>query len=168
MEGKNSLGSAGFTRCDLVGLAAALGGCFVAAAAGSVATSSSVGGWYRTLVKPPWTPPDWVFGPVWTILYAAMGVAVWLVWRSRTAVRERALALFGVQLALNVAWSWLFFGLRRIDLALVEIAALWVTIAMTTIAFARARAAAAWLLLPYLAWVSFAAVLNAALLRLNP
>lgn len=156
------------SRRDLAGLVAALGLCFAAAAAGSVATASSVGGWYATLAKPAWTPPGWVFGPVWTVLYAAMGVAAWLVWRSATAVRDRALTLFAVQLALNVAWSWLFFGLRRIDLALVEILVLWAAIAATTAAFARARAGAAWLLVPYLAWVSFAAVLNAALLRLNP
>ena len=155
------------TRREILALATSLAVCFAAAAVGSVATASSVGSWYRTLVKPPWTPPDWVFGPVWTLLYAAMGVAAWLVWRSTTAVRERALTLFGVQLGLNVAWSWLFFGLRRIDLALVDIAALWVAIALTIRAFARARSAAAWLLVPYLAWVSFAAVLNAALLQLN-
>ncbi len=155
------------TRREILALATCLATCFAAAAVGSVATSSSVGGWYRTLVKPPWTPPDWVFGPVWTLLYAAMGVAAWLVWRSTTAVRGRALALFGVQLALNAAWSWWFFGLRRIDWALVEILALWVAIALTIAAFARARPAAAWLMVPYLAWVSFAAVLNAALLRLN-
>lgn len=151
----------------VIALVVAIGLCFAAAAVGSVATSFSVGGWYQTLAKPPWTPPDWVFGPVWTVLYAAMGVAAWLVWRTVTPVRERALALFGVQLLFNVAWSWLFFAFRRIDLALVGIVLLWMAIALTIAAFARARRAAAWLLVPYLAWVSFAAVLNAALLRLN-
>ncbi len=154
-------------RREVAALATCLAVCFAAAAAGSVATASSVGGWYQTLAKPPWTPPDWVFGPVWTTLYAAMGVAAWLVWRSTTAVRGRALALFGVQLALNVAWSWLFFGLRRIDLAFAQILVLYLAIALTVVAFARARIAAAWLLVPYLAWVSFAAVLNAAILRGN-
>jgi tryptophan-rich sensory protein len=97
-----------------------------------------------------------------------MGVAAWLVWRSTATVRKRALALVAVQLGLNVAWSRLFFALRRIDLALVEMAALWVAIALILMAFAGASSAAAWLLAPYLAWVSFAAVLNAVLLRLNP
>ncbi len=155
-------------RREGVALAACLAVGFAAAALGSVATASSVGGWYRSLVKPPWTPPDWVFGPVWTLLNAAMGVAAWLVWRSTATVRKRALALFAVQLGLNVAWSRLFFALRRIDLALVEMAALWVAIALILMAFAGASSAAAWLLAPYLAWVSFAAVLNAVLLRLNP
>lgn len=162
------MSGSGFSRRDLAGLVAAAGLCFAAAAAGSVATAASVGDWYPTLIKPAWTPPGWVFGPVWTVLYAAMAVAAWLVWRSSTAVRESALMLFALQLALNVAWSWLFFGFKRIDLALVEILVLWAAIAVTIAAFARARVAAAWLLMPYLAWVSFAAVLNAALLGLNP
>lgn len=155
------------TPREVIALVVAIGLCFAAAAVGSVATSFSVGGWYQTLAKPPWTPPNWVFGPVWTVLYAAMGVAAWLVWRTVTPVRQRALALFGLQLMLNVAWSWLFFAFRRIDLALVGIVLLWMAIALTIAAFARARRAASWLLVPYLAWVSFAAVLNAALLRLN-
>jgi translocator protein len=141
---------------------------FAAAALGSVATSSSVRDWYVALEKPSWNPPAWLFGPVWTTLYVMMAVAAWSVWRERGWRGARgALALFGVQLGLNSLWSVLFFGLRAPGLALVEILLMWGAILATLVAFWRVRPLAGALLVPYLAWVSFAAVLNAVLWRLN-
>jgi len=142
--------------------------CFAAAGLGGWATSTSVGTWYQTLRRPTWNPPDWLFGPVWTLLYLAMAVALWLVLQRVPWPQCRAaVGLFALQLALNVAWSALFFGLRRPDLAAAEVLLLWVAIAATMVAFARLAPAAGWLLLPYLAWVSFASALNIAVWRLN-
>lgn len=142
--------------------------CFGAAAAGGAATYPNVEGWYRLLAKPSWTPPDWLFGPVWTALYASMAVAAWLVWRRRGLAGARgAWALFAVQLALNVGWSWLFFGLRSPGLALLEIVVLLVAIAATLAAFWRRSLAAGLLLVPYLGWVGFAALLNFAIWMMN-
>lgn len=139
--------------------------CFGAAAVGSFFMP---GAWYTSLSKPSWNPPGWVFGPVWTVLYAAMAVGAWLVWRrGGWAVQPRALGLFCVQLALNAAWSPVFFGMQRIGLALVVMMLLWVAIAATMVEFFRVSRGAGWLLVPYLAWVSFAAVLNFTLWRLN-
>jgi translocator protein len=126
------------------------------------------GAWYQALEKPAWTPPSWLFGPVWTVLYAMMGVAAWLVWRERGfSGAPTALGLFLLQLVLNAAWSWLFFGLQRPDLAAAEILILWAAIAATIVASWRVRPLAGWLLVPYLLWVSFAAALNVAIWRLN-
>jgi benzodiazapine receptor len=126
------------------------------------------GEWYLTLAKPSFTPPAWIFAPVWTLLYLLMGLAAWLVWqRSGLAGAKLALGLFVVQLVLNAAWSWLFFGEHRIGLALADLAALWLTLAATLLAFWVHRPLAAFLLVPYLAWVSFAALLNFAFWRLN-
>ncbi len=126
------------------------------------------GEWYAALAKPSWNPPAWVFAPVWTFLYICMAVAAWLVWR-RTGLLEGAvpLALWAVQLGLNSVWTWFFFGMHRPDLALVDIAALWLAILYTLILFWRVTTAAGVLFLPYLAWVSFAAALNFALWLLN-
>lgn len=139
--------------------------CFGAAWIGS---QFEPGAWYQELQKPSWNPPAWVFAPVWSLLYLMMAVAGWLVWqeRGRKAVRL-ALALFVLQLALNAAWSWLFFGLNRPDLAFVEIVVLWLAILATAARFWRVRRAAGALLLPYLAWVGFAGVLNWVLWRMN-
>ena len=142
--------------------------CFAAAGLGGVATASSLGDWYACLCKPVWTPPGWIFGPVWTVLYAAMAVAAWLVWaRLGLPAATGALTLFAVQLALNVAWSWLFFGLRNPGVAAIEIVVLWISIALTLLVFRRAVPLAGWLMAPYLAWVTFAAALNVAIWRLN-
>ena len=125
--------------------------------------------WYPTLAKPPFNPPSWVFGPVWTLLYLMMGVAALLVWQKGwelDAVRA-ALLVFAVQLVLNGIWSVLFFGMRSPGLALVEILLLWVAIAATVALFWRVTPVAGMLLLPYLAWVSFAAVLNGSIWFLN-
>jgi translocator protein len=124
--------------------------------------------WYQALQQPPWAPPAWLFGPVWTVLYLMMGTAAWLVWRrGGFAAAAAALTLFLVQLALNAAWSWLFFGLHRPGLAFAEIVLLWMLIAATIVAFRRIHRTAAWLLAPYLLWVTYAAALNFSLWRLN-
>ncbi len=137
---------------------------------GSVATLGAVREWYPTLVQPSFAPPTWVFGPVWTILYVMMGAASWLAWRQGIAKPEvrSALAVYGVQLAFNLAWSWLFFRLRQPFVALIEIVVLLVLIAITARRFAVVSRMAALLMLPYLAWVAFATVLNAGFWWLNP
>lgn len=133
------------------------------------ATAPSIRGWYRTLQRPSWNPPDQVFGPVWTTLYATMGVALRDVARAPGRERARAIAvgLFGLQLALNAGWSWLFFIQHDLALAAVEVACLWLAIAATIAAFGRVRPRAGLLLVPYLGWVSFASVLTLAIWRLN-
>jgi tryptophan-rich sensory protein len=150
---------------DLVGLLVWI---VVSFAPGAVGGRFLPGEWYRALDKPPWTPPGWVFGPAWTLLYLSMGVAAWLVWRERGWQRAALpLAVYGVQLVLNGLWSWLFFGLRRPDLALADIVALWAAIATTIVTFWGVRPLAGAILLPYLAWVSFATALNASIWRRN-
>jgi len=141
--------------------------CFLAAGLGSLFTMASVGGWYTTLVKPSWRPPDWIFGPVWTVLYATMAVAGWLVWRRGGLASVPALRWFAAQLVLNVGWSVVFFGLRMPGLAFAEILALWLAIAATLMTSWRVSRPAGILLIPYLLWVSFATVLNFAIWRLN-
>lgn len=130
-------------------------------------TGLSVGEWYPRLRRPSWAPPNSVFGPVWTALYLSMAVSAWLAWRKLPFHGGRPLALFAVQLLLNGAWSGIFFGLRRPDLAFAEIALLWVAVAATAWSFRRVSRAAAILLVPYLLWVGFAAALNFAIWRLN-
>ncbi|MBN1919574.1 MAG: tryptophan-rich sensory protein [Verrucomicrobia bacterium] len=150
---------------DALGLIVWLALCFGAAWVGS---RFMPGEWYAGLAKPSWTPPNWLFGPVWSVLYAMMAVAAWLVWRAY-GVRKAALPLgvFLVQLALNAAWTWLFFGLQRPALAFFEIAVLWIAILAAMLLFWRRNRVAGALLLPYLAWVSYAASLNLALWRMN-
>jgi len=142
--------------------------CFLAAGAGQLVGSPSQNAWYAALRKPAFTPPSWLFGPVWTALYVSMGMAAWLVWLRR-GFRGGALPLllFAGQLVLNAAWTPLFFGLKNPGLAFVDIVFLWIMIAATTAAFFRVRRAAALLMVPYLAWTSYAAVLNLALWRMN-
>jgi tryptophan-rich sensory protein len=142
--------------------------CFAVAGIGGHWTAGEVVGWYRTLTRPTIAPPDWVFGPVWTLLYALMAVAAWQVWLAApSTLRAWGLGLFLAQLALNLAWSWIFFRQHAIGAALGEVVILWVAIAATMLVFSRVAPLAAWLMAPYLAWVSFAAVLNAAFWRLN-
>ena len=132
-------------------------------------TAPAIADWYRSLEQPSWTPPDWLFGPVWIALYALMAVAAWLVWRQgRVPGVWTAGALFGVQLALNAIWTPIFFGLRQPGWALLDILLLWAAILLTLVAFARVRPLAAGLLAPYLAWVTYAGALNFALWWLNP
>jgi tryptophan-rich sensory protein len=140
-----------------------------AGAIGAVATVSSVATWYAGLRKPSFDPPNGVFGPVWTVLYVLMAVAAWRVWRARPAEGRRrpALVLYAAQLMLNLAWSLIFFGLRQPALALAEIVVLWVAVVACAAAFWRADRAAGLMMAPYLAWVSFAAVLTFEIWRLN-
>jgi len=155
-------------RHDWIGLAAFLALCFVIAGIGGAVTARSVGTWYQSLTKPTFNPPDSVFGPVWTLLYIMVAVAGWRVWRAHAAPeKQRAMAAYFVQLALNLGWSLIFFGARMIAVAAAEILLLLVTIAVTVVLFWRIDGAAAWLLVPYAAWVAFASVLNVALWRLN-
>lgn len=136
---------------------------------GSVFTVSSIPTWYATLNRPPLSPPNWLFGPVWTTLYALMGIAAFLVWKKGLDRKDVKLALgiFLGQLVLNSLWSIIFFGLQNPGAALVEIIFLWLAIVATIIAFAKISKSAAWLLLPYLLWVSFAAYLNYSIWTLN-
>ncbi len=135
---------------------------FLAALAGQLATGPAIGAWYVTLTRPAIAPPNWVFAPVWTILYIMMGIAAGLVWQlgaGKPAVRL-AIGLFLVQLVLNALWSYLFFGWHLIGLAFIELIVLWLVILWTLIRFYALSPAAGLLLVPYLLWVSFAAVLN--------
>jgi tryptophan-rich sensory protein len=151
-----------------VGLVVIVLVCFVAAGVGVLAMKRGLVEWYPSLAKPSWTPPNWVFGPVWTFLYLTMGVAAWLVWRrAGWAAAAIPLTLFAAQLALNALWTPLFFGLHRPDLAFADIVVLWLAIVAATVAFWRVTPSAAILMLPYLAWVSFASALNFAIWRMN-
>lgn len=154
---------------SFLGVAASVAACELVGGAGAVLSADGINHWYPTLRKPRFNPPSWVFGPVWTVLYAAMGTAAYLVGRRRAThpAAHGALALFGAQLMLNGLWSPAFFGLRSPRAGMAVIAGMWVTIAATVLAFARVSRAAALLMLPYLAWTSFAALLNAAIWRLN-
>lgn len=160
------------TRRDVIGLLAFLVLCFMVSAIGGAVTASSVGTWYAGLEKPSFNPPNWVFAPVWTALYAMMAVAGWRVWRGpdfarRSASKRAALTAFGIQLALNLAWSCLFFGAREPGLAFVEVIVFLAAIVWTAVLFHHHDRIAAMLFVPYTAWVSFAAVLNAEVWRLN-
>lgn len=151
-----------------LGLLAWLLTTFAAAALGGLA-SADAGDFYRDLVRPSWAPPGWLFGPVWSVLYALMAVAAWLVWRLRGFAGARgALLVFLAQLAANALWTWLFFAWRLGGFAFAEILLLWALIVVNIGLFWRISRVAAALLLPYLAWVSFAAVLTLSAWRLNP
>ncbi|MGL4463497.1 MAG: TspO/MBR family protein [Planctomycetia bacterium] len=157
------------TVLDGVALLGWLALCFTVAGLGATATFPHIPTWYAELAKPSWTPPNRLFGPVWTTLYAMMAVAAWLVGRSSAKGKVRpALALFLIQLTLNCAWSFLFFAGRNPAAGLVDIVLLWLAIVATIFLFARVSMAAAGLLFPYLCWISYAAALNAAIWRLNP
>lgn len=134
---------------------------------GSSVTLPVIPTWYASLTKPSFTPPNWVFGPVWTTLYLMMAYAAWRVWRTANGPRGAALAVFAIQLALNLAWSLLFFGAKQIGLALLDIVVLLMAIVATMAAFARVDRVALWLLAPYFAWVAYASALNFAIWRLN-
>ena len=151
---------------QFVGLLGWLLVAFAAAAVGGVA-SVDAGSFYAQLNKPSWAPPAWVFGPVWSALYALMGVSAWLVWRSPRS-KGLALGLFGAQLLANALWSWLFFAWHRGALAAAEVLVLLALIVTTVVAFWRSSRLAALLLAPYLLWVSFASVLTWVVWRSNP
>jgi benzodiazapine receptor len=153
---------------QILGLLGWLAASFAAAAIGAVA-SVAASAFYGQLVRPGWAPPPWLFAPVWTILYVLMGVAAWLVWRVRGFKAARAaLVLFIVQLGANALWSWVFFVWHQGGLAVVEVLVLWCLIVATAVSFRRHDPIAAGLLLPYLAWVTFASALTFAAWRLNP
>ena len=164
MSGRNR------SRLALVGWIA------LAATAGAVGAiaSRNAGEFYGALARPSWAPPGWLFGPVWSTLYLLMGIAAWLVWRARPAMsedrasRRRGLALFVGQLVLNALWTWLFFAWRQGAVAFVEIVLLWLAVVVTTWHFGRVRRLAAWCLVPYLGWISFATALTWAVWQRNP
>jgi benzodiazapine receptor len=153
---------------QLLGLLGWLILAFVAAAIGGLA-SANAGAFYQQLVRPEWAPPGWLFAPVWSVLYLCMGIAAWLVWRERGfRASGTALVLFMTQLAANALWTWLFFVWQQGALAFAEILILWAMILATLVAFWRVRLLAGALLLPYLAWVTFALALTFATWQLNP
>jgi len=154
-------------RLSLIALLAWLSLCFVVATLGALVTDP--GTWYAELTKPAWTPPNWLFAPVWTLLYTLMGVAAWMVWEYRKGAPGAtvALVLFLIQLALNGLWPWLFFGQQAMVLALIDIALLWGALVATLIAFMRVRPLAGVLLVPYLLWTTYAVALNGAIVVLN-
>lgn len=143
--------------------------CELAGVVGALFTTSKIPTWYAALNKPSFNPPNWLFGPVWTLLYLLMGVAAYVIWQQgfdHSSVK-RALAIFLVQLMLNVLWSFIFFGLESLLGGLVVIILLWGAIFLTISLFLRQSRMAGWLLIPYIAWVTFATVLNAAIFALN-
>lgn len=153
---------------ELPALVLCLALCFAAAALGGSFTASGLNEWYDSLKKPFFNPPSWVFGPVWTMLYAMMAASLWLVWKQRSSQQVTyAIALFLVHLLLNVAWSAIFFGMGKPGWAFVEILFLWASIVALIIVFKPIDRPASLLLWPYLAWVSFATVLNGSLWYLN-
>ncbi|PYX46925.1 MAG: sensory protein TspO [Acidobacteria bacterium] len=142
--------------------------CLAVAGIGALFTNSSVKTWYPQLHRPEWTPPTWIFGPVWTTLYLMMAFSAWLVWRGSNWTAARfALLLFAIQLVLNMLWSAVFFGMRRIGPAFGEILLLWMMIIATTVAFYSLSLLAAWLLIPYIAWVGLASYLNFRIWQMN-
>lgn len=147
---------------DLLGLAGFFAANLATAGSGAIFTP---GAWYEGLRKPSWRPPNWLFAPAWAVLFCMITASGWLVWRE--VGFGLPLAVYALNLALNAAWSALFFGLRRPDLALYDLMAMWLTIVACIALFAPISATAAWLLVPYLAWTTFAGVLNATMWRLN-
>jgi benzodiazapine receptor len=153
---------------QLVGLAGWLLASFSAGAIGAVA-SVEARTFYGQLIRPDWAPPGWIFAPVWTTLYALMGIAAWLIWRRNGfKASQKPLTLFSVQLAVNALWSWLFFAWRQGGLAFAEVVVLWVLVLFTCLSFWRSHVPAGVLMLPYLAWVTFASLLTYATWQLNP
>ena len=138
-------------------------------AVSGVFTTSAVKGWYALANKPWFNPPNWIFAPVWTTLYVLMGIALFLVWRSEAdkAIKQTAIILFAVQLALNFCWSFIFFKMQQPGWAFAEIILMWLMILLTILWFGKISSVAAWLLVPYICWVSFASVLNYSIWKLN-
>lgn len=132
-----------------------------------IGTQFGPGPWYTALQKPAWTPPNWLFGPVWTVLYLGIAVAGWLVWRSPRTAIAKPMLFWGVQLLLNGLWSYLFFGLQRPGLALIDIVLLLIAIGCFIVQARNTSALAAWLFVPYMLWVGFATALNFAIWQLN-
>lgn len=161
-------------RGDATALLLSIGAALAAGGIGAIFTIEAIPTWYAGIAKPAWNPPSWLFGPVWTSLYITMGYSSWLVWRSgrRQAVAEEhrsrtALLVYAAQLGANGAWSPIFFGAKRVDFALAAIAVLLVLIVVTIGRFYQVNRLAGLLLVPYLAWVTFATILNATIWQLN-
>ncbi len=146
-------------------IAVAAGVTIFVAVAGAVLTD--IGDWYFSLERPPWQPPDWAFGPVWTLVFTASATAAVLAWLNGPGERDIVAWAFAVNVILNIAWSWIFFRLRRPDWAFIEVVLFWLSIAALILVCGRIDARAGWLLVPYLVWVSFAAYLNLTIVRLN-
>lgn len=146
--------------------------CQIIGASGSIFTFPNIPTWYASLVKPFFSPPNWIFGPVWTLLFLLMGIALYLVWtnseKKLKKQKSTSIILFGVQFFFNVLWSYLFFGLRNPFLGLIGILILWIFIVATIISFYKISKKSAYLLIPYLLWVSFATILNFSIMLLNP
>jgi len=141
----------------------------IAAGVGAYFTITGTGSWYQTIQKPGWNPPSWLFAPVWTALYITIGIAFYLIWKKEapTGNKRIAMILWGVQLVLNLFWTIIFFNQHQLFWATVEIGLLWFFILATIIAFARINKVAAWLLVPYIAWVSFAGILTWTIWKIN-
>jgi benzodiazapine receptor len=154
-------------KVDIKKLIISIIGVQLAGIIGSVFTSSSITSWYATINKPSFNPPNWIFGPVWTILYLMMGISFYLIWVNYDKKSKNAVIIFGVQLLLNTLWSILFFGLQSPLFAFIEIIILWIAILVTIILFYKVSKKAAILLVPYILWVSFAAVLNFSIWLIN-
>jgi tryptophan-rich sensory protein len=154
---------------NILKLVASLGFCFIVAFAGSAVTMPSISAWYSELNKPFFNPPNWIFGPVWTILYILMGIALYLVWNRGLKDKKvgKAVMVFIIQLALNFLWSLFFFGLHLPFIAFLTIIALWIMIFYTIVLFKSRSKTASWLLIPYVVWVSFAMILNLFIVILN-
>ena len=165
-------------RRDILRLGISIAAPLIAGVIGSIFTSESVSTWYQTIEKPSFSPPNWLFGPVWTTLYVKMGISLFLVWRATTStatfattIHNRKIAAFiafGFQLILNVLWSFLFFGLRSPQLAFAEIVILLISIVVTIVIFSKISKLAAILMVPYAGWVTFASFLNLQIWLLNP
>lgn len=135
---------------------------------GGLFTYPEIGTWYATLQKPSFQPPNWLFGPVWTLLYTLMAISFYLIWKQPPSeLRRKAIAIFVIQFVLNFCWSIIFFNRHQVGWALVEIGVMWICILLTILRFSKLSSTAAWLLVPYILWVSFATLLNAAIWKLN-
>lgn len=155
-------------RSNGIKLISSIALCVLLGSVGGLVTVNEIPTWYATLNKPSFHPPNWLFGPVWTTLYVLMGIGVYLIWKQPLSKeRNKALQVFILQFILNFCWSFIFFGLHATGWALIEMIALLVLILLTILHFAKHSKLAAWLLVPYLAWVSFALLLNAAIWKLN-
>ena len=155
-------------KSDWIKLIAATALCVLFGSVGGLVTIAEIPTWYASLNKPSFNPPNWLFGPVWTTLYFLMGVSAYLIWKLPVSKeRNKSLQLFILQFILNFCWSFIFFGLHETGWALMEMIVLWIMILLTILHFSKQSKTAAWLLVPYISWVSFALLLNAAIWRLN-
>ncbi len=153
---------------QITGLVLSMVVAFSVARLGAIFTNVSLGQWYESLIKPTWTPSGRTIGLIWTILYISMAIAVWVVWlNGGPDMRRSPLTLYGLQLFLNLAWTFIFFGLRSPEIAFIEIIVLWITICATLVSFCKVSIFAGALMVPYLMWVSFAVAINFMIWRLN-